>query len=140
MTLLLLTGVSGPLVDTFFLGGWLNRREIVATKAVRQIFGHGAKLAYFGAIVDGYGGRTLRSREHQGWVTRAALGRHLPQDMVAGATAIAAKANLTGTATPAGSASIDPLLGVVAIGASMLGTSLASPARSDDGRVIPVLG
>ena len=52
MTLLLLTGVSGPLVDTFFLGGKLDRREIVATKAACQIFGHGAKLAYFGALVD----------------------------------------------------------------------------------------
>ena len=76
MTLLLLTGVSGPLVDTFFLGGRLDRREIVATKAVCQVCGHGAKLAYFGAIIDG-------------------------------------------------SAAIDPLLGVVAVGASVLGTSLA---------------
>ena len=53
MTLLLLTGVSGPLVDTFFLGGTLERREIVATMAVCQVFGHAAKLAYFGAIIDG---------------------------------------------------------------------------------------
>jgi uncharacterized membrane protein YfcA len=52
MTLMLLTGVSGPLVDTFFLGGGLDRREIVATKAVCQAFGHGAKLAYFGGIID----------------------------------------------------------------------------------------
>jgi uncharacterized membrane protein YfcA len=52
MTLLLLTGVSGPLVDTFFLGGKLDRREIVATKAVCQVFGHGAKLVYFGGIVE----------------------------------------------------------------------------------------
>lgn len=52
MTLLLLTGVSGPLVDTFFLGGRLDRREVVATKAACQVFGHAAKLAYFGGIVD----------------------------------------------------------------------------------------
>lgn len=52
MTLLLLTGVSGPLVDTFFLGGKLDRREIVATKAACQIFGHGAKLAYFSGVID----------------------------------------------------------------------------------------
>jgi uncharacterized membrane protein YfcA len=51
MTLMLFTGVSGPLVDTFFLGGRLDRREIVATKAVCQVVGHGAKLAYFGAII-----------------------------------------------------------------------------------------
>jgi uncharacterized membrane protein YfcA len=52
MSLLLLTGVSGPLVDTFFLGGALDRREFVATKAACQVFGHGAKLAYFGGLVD----------------------------------------------------------------------------------------
>jgi uncharacterized membrane protein YfcA len=52
MTLILLTGVSGPLLDTYFLGGTLDRREIVATKAICQIFGHGAKLLYFGALID----------------------------------------------------------------------------------------
>ena len=52
MTLLLLSGVSGPLVDTFFLGGKLDRREIVATKAICQVAGHAAKLAYFSAIID----------------------------------------------------------------------------------------
>jgi uncharacterized membrane protein YfcA len=52
MTLMLLTGVSGPLLDACFLGGRLDRREIVATKAVCQVFGHGAKLLYFGALID----------------------------------------------------------------------------------------
>lgn len=52
MTLILLTGVAGPLVDSYFLGGTLNRKEIVATKAISQIFGHGAKLLYFGGLVD----------------------------------------------------------------------------------------
>jgi uncharacterized membrane protein YfcA len=52
MTLILLTGVAGPLVDTFFLGGKFDRREIVATKAVCQIFGHAAKLLYFGTLID----------------------------------------------------------------------------------------
>src|SRR5271165_3009710 len=31
MGLMLMTGVSGPLMDTFFLGGNFGRREIVAT-------------------------------------------------------------------------------------------------------------
>src|SRR5947209_3290191 len=52
MTLLLLTGVAGPLLDSFFLGGKLGRREIIATKAACQIFGHAAKLLYFGAVID----------------------------------------------------------------------------------------
>ena len=50
--MLLLTGVSGPLLDSFFLGGKLDRREIIATKAICQIFGHAAKLVYFGAVID----------------------------------------------------------------------------------------
>ena len=52
MTLMLLTGVAGPLIDSFFLGGKLDRREIVATKAMCQIFGHALKLAYFGGIIE----------------------------------------------------------------------------------------
>ncbi|MBM3527692.1 MAG: sulfite exporter TauE/SafE family protein [Alphaproteobacteria bacterium] len=52
MTLMLLCGVSGPLIDSYFLGGKLDRREIVATKAVCQIVSHGAKFVYFGALVD----------------------------------------------------------------------------------------
>jgi len=52
VTLLLLTGVAGPLLDSFFLGGKFDRREIIATKAGCQIFGHAAKLLYFGAMID----------------------------------------------------------------------------------------
>lgn len=52
MTLILLTGVAGPLIDTFFLGGKFGRREIVATKSACQVVGHSAKLIYFGGIVD----------------------------------------------------------------------------------------
>jgi uncharacterized protein len=52
MSLMLLAGVSGPLIDAYFLGGTLNRRQIVATKAVCQILSHGAKFVYFGGVVD----------------------------------------------------------------------------------------
>ena len=52
ITLILMTGVAGPLIDQFFLGGKFDRREIVATKAMCQIFGHGAKLVYFGSLID----------------------------------------------------------------------------------------
>jgi uncharacterized membrane protein YfcA len=51
MTLMLMTGVSGPLLDRFFLGGRLDRREIVASKAAVQTTGHALKLLYFGALV-----------------------------------------------------------------------------------------
>lgn len=52
MTLMLLAGVSGPLVDTYFLSGKYDRREIVATKSAVQIISHGAKFIYFGSLVD----------------------------------------------------------------------------------------
>ena len=51
MSLMLLAGVAGPLLDTYFLGGSFSRKEIVATKAACQIFGHAAKLIYFGGLV-----------------------------------------------------------------------------------------
>ena len=34
------------------MNGALERRQIVATKAVCQILSHGAKFLYFGALVD----------------------------------------------------------------------------------------
>jgi uncharacterized membrane protein YfcA len=52
MGLMLMTGVSGPLLDTFFLGGKFDRREIVATKATCQVASHFTKLIYFGGIID----------------------------------------------------------------------------------------
>jgi uncharacterized membrane protein YfcA len=52
MGLMLMTGVSGPLLDTFFLGGKFGRREIVATKATCQVASHFTKLIYFGGIID----------------------------------------------------------------------------------------
>ena len=50
MSLMLLTGVAGPLLDSYFLGGRMDRRAIIATKGMCQIFGHGVKLLYFGGI------------------------------------------------------------------------------------------
>jgi uncharacterized protein len=57
MSLMLLTGVTGPLLDTFFLGAKTNdRRGIVATKAAAQVLGHGLKLIYFGGLAAGFAG------------------------------------------------------------------------------------
>ena len=49
----LLTGIAGPLLNQFYLGGKnFDRREIVATSAACQVFGHAAKLFYFGRMID----------------------------------------------------------------------------------------
>ena len=49
--LALLAGVSGPLLDVFFLQSKMNRRGVVATKAVSQTFAHLVKIVYFGALL-----------------------------------------------------------------------------------------
>lgn len=55
MMLMLLTGVTGPMLDTMFLRSPLERRQIIATKAACQVFGHGFKLLYFGALIEQVG-------------------------------------------------------------------------------------
>jgi uncharacterized membrane protein YfcA len=51
-TLQLLSGVSGPMLDIFFVRTALDRRAVVATKAGCQLCSHVMKLVYFGAIVS----------------------------------------------------------------------------------------
>ncbi|HVO89385.1 MAG TPA: sulfite exporter TauE/SafE family protein [Casimicrobiaceae bacterium] len=51
MSLQLLAGVSGPMLDVFYVHSGLDRRAIVATKATVQTMGHALKLAYFGTLL-----------------------------------------------------------------------------------------
>jgi uncharacterized membrane protein YfcA len=50
--LMLLSGVTGPLVDTLFLRSPMDRKQIIATKAACQVFSHFMKLVYFGALIE----------------------------------------------------------------------------------------
>ncbi|MET0386558.1 MAG: sulfite exporter TauE/SafE family protein [Polyangiales bacterium] len=43
----LLAGAAGPLLDVAFVDTRLQRNQVVATKAVTQVFSHTLKLAYF---------------------------------------------------------------------------------------------
>lgn len=43
-----LAGVSGPLLDVFFVRTELTRHQIVATKAATQAFSHTVKVAFYG--------------------------------------------------------------------------------------------
>ena len=47
MALHVLAGVSGAVLDMFFLGRDLDRRLVVATKAMTQSLGHAIKFGYF---------------------------------------------------------------------------------------------
>jgi uncharacterized protein len=46
----LLSGVSGPLLDSFFVRSSMDRKAVVATKAAAQTLGHLAKTLYFGGM------------------------------------------------------------------------------------------
>ena len=46
-------GVSGPLLDVFFVRTALTRHQIVATKAATQAFSHTVKMAFYGAPLIG---------------------------------------------------------------------------------------
>lgn len=46
----LVAGASGPLLDLFYLNSELDRRAIVATKAVTQTLGHLLKLGFYATL------------------------------------------------------------------------------------------
>ncbi len=47
----LLAGVSGALLDVFYLNTPLTRHQIIASKAITQTIGHLMKLSYYGLII-----------------------------------------------------------------------------------------
>jgi uncharacterized protein len=46
----LISGVSGPVLDIFFVRTLMDRRHVVATKAACQVITHLTKLIYFGGL------------------------------------------------------------------------------------------
>ena len=51
----LLAGVSGPILDVFFVRSNLDPRQQIATKAAVQLLGHFLKVAYYGQLLAGSG-------------------------------------------------------------------------------------
>lgn len=52
-TLHLVSGVTGPILDIFFVRSLdMDRRAVVATKATTQVIGHSSKLLYFGGMLS----------------------------------------------------------------------------------------
>ena len=47
----LTAGVSGPILDVFYVRSRMTRHAVVATKAMTQSFSHLLKIAYFGTVV-----------------------------------------------------------------------------------------
>lgn len=52
MAMQLMAGGAGSVLDLFFQRSGLDRREIVATKAVTQVLTHVCRIVYFGSFVD----------------------------------------------------------------------------------------
>src|SRR6266852_1400167 len=55
----LVSGVTGPLLDIFYVRTGMTRQVNVATKAAAQVLGHLSKVAYFAAVIEGPAGRDL---------------------------------------------------------------------------------
>ncbi len=50
-SLALMSGVSGPILDVFFVRSKMTRHAVVATKSMTQSFSHVLKIAYFGGLL-----------------------------------------------------------------------------------------
>lgn len=55
----LVSGVTGPLLDIFYVRTGMTRQVNVATKAAAQVLGHLTKVVYFAVLIEGPAGRDL---------------------------------------------------------------------------------
>ncbi len=78
----LLSGVSGPLLDVFFVRSDIDRRAVIATKSACQVVTHLAKLAYFGVLVGGMGAVSLDPLVLTVAVSMAMLGTSLARPVL----------------------------------------------------------
>jgi uncharacterized membrane protein YfcA len=67
MAVQILAGVAGSILDVFFQKSVLDRKTVVATKAVTQTIGHALRIAYFGAVAQAF------SAGVEAWVYLAAM-------------------------------------------------------------------
>jgi uncharacterized membrane protein YfcA len=55
----LVSGVTGPILDIFYVRTGMTRQVNVATKAAAQVLGHLTKVTYFATLIDNPAGRDL---------------------------------------------------------------------------------
>jgi uncharacterized membrane protein YfcA len=58
-TIQLVAGVTGPLLDIFYVRSGMTRQVNVATKSAAMVLGHLSKVAYFGLLISSPAGRDL---------------------------------------------------------------------------------
>jgi uncharacterized membrane protein YfcA len=55
----LVSGVTGPILDIFYVRSGMTRQVNVSTKACAQVMGHLTKVIYFGALIANPAGRDI---------------------------------------------------------------------------------
>ena len=65
-TLQLVAGVTGPLLDIFYVRSGMTRQVNVATKSAAMVLGHVSKVAYFGLMIADPAGRDVEQ-----WIVMA---------------------------------------------------------------------
>jgi len=55
----LVAGITGPLLDIFYVRTGMTRQTNIATKAAAQVLGHLTKVTYFAGLIDNPAGRDL---------------------------------------------------------------------------------
>ncbi len=55
----LVSGVTGPILDIFYVRTGMTRQVNVSTKAAAMVLGHLSKVTYFAALIDNPAGRDL---------------------------------------------------------------------------------
>lgn len=56
----LVAGITGPLLDIFYVRTGMTRQVNVSTKAAAQVLGHLTKITYFAGLIANPGGRDLQ--------------------------------------------------------------------------------
>lgn len=56
MGIQIFSGVSGPMLDTFFVRSSMTRHQVVSTKAAVQTISHAARIAFYGSLLALDGG------------------------------------------------------------------------------------
>ena len=85
MTLQLIAGAAGHILDLFFQKSLLDRRAVVATKAVCQTFGHVGRIAYFGTFAAAWD-TSVPMWQYVGAIALALIGTSVAAKVLLGMT------------------------------------------------------
>lgn len=82
MSIQLVAGIAGPLLDVFFVRSSLTRQQVIATKAATQVIGHAVKSSYFATVVAASATETVEMLPILVAVTTAIVGTSLSRSLL----------------------------------------------------------